>query len=161
MSASSPANSPKKVLIIDDDEEFAESLQASLVRTGKFDVACESCSGRARSTAREFRPDVILLDIMLNKISGSDIYFLFQRDADLKHTPVIVLSALVEEESAGGKEVVFGLGLLRRLPAIPKPFRLAGLIEAIDREIAKAENQAPAGRSPVGGRVSEAEAAVA
>ena len=136
----------KRVLIIDDDQDFAESLQMSLVRGSDYEVAFECCSGRARSTAREFQPDLILLDVMLNKISGSDLYFLFQRDATLKDTPVIVLSGLVEQASAGGKEVAFGLGMLRRLPAMPKPFHLNDLLAAIDREIAKADAQTRADR---------------
>lgn len=157
--AADPDNAlKKKILIIDDDEDFAESLMMSLQRASDYEVAYECCSGRARSTARDFQPDLILLDVMLNKISGSDLYFLFQRDASLKDTPVIVISALVEEVSNGGKEVAFGLGLLRRLPAMPKPFQLDQLLEAIDREISKSEAQAQVERA--GG--SEAlEAAVA
>ncbi|MFT5470406.1 MAG: DNA-binding response OmpR family regulator [Verrucomicrobiales bacterium] len=162
MSQTSPdTKSPRKVLIIDDDEEFAESLTMSLGRGSDFEVAYETCSGRARATAREFQPDLILLDVMLNKISGSDLYFLFQRDADLKNTPVIVLSALIEEESAGGKEVAYGIGLLRRLPAFPKPFRLSGLIEAVNREIDKAEEAAQVSRPTPSGRISGDQTTVA
>ncbi len=138
---SETSETTKKILIIDDDAEFADSLAATISRSREFDLHIETDSRKARSTALEFRPDLILLDVLMEKLSGPDLYFLFQRDGDLKKVPTIVLSGVLEPK---GKKsgAANGLGILKRVPRLSKPFQLAELLATIDEQLEKAAKKA-------------------
>ncbi|MEM1295442.1 MAG: response regulator, partial [Verrucomicrobiota bacterium] len=95
----SPSCETKRILIIDDDADFADSLAVTISRSRPFEIEVENHSQLARTTALKFKPDLILLDIMMDRLSGPDLYFLFQRDEFLKKVPVVVVSGLVDENN--------------------------------------------------------------
>ena len=130
----------KRILIIDDDAEFAESLALTIRRNREFEIKIETESSNARQTALEFAPDLILLDVMMDKLSGPDLYFLFQRDGALKKLPTIVISGVVDEKGKHSSAV--GLGLLKRVPRLSKPFQLNDLLTTIDLQLEKAAKKA-------------------
>lgn len=141
----SPPCETKRILIIDDDADFAESLALTIGRSRPFEIHVENHSQLARTTALKFQPDLILLDIMMDRLSGPDLYFLFQRDPFLKKVPVVVVSGIVEED--GKDSTAVGLGFLKRVPRLSKPFALAQLLEAIDTQLEKAaKKRAPRAR---------------
>ncbi len=124
---------PTRILIIDDDENFAESLALTLCRNRSFETKIETHSSNARNTALQFLPDIILMDVLMETLSGPDLYFLFQRDATLRPIPTIVISATV---SVGpGASSAVGLGLLKKVPQLSKPFQLNQLLATIDEQL--------------------------
>jgi CheY-like chemotaxis protein len=96
-----------KMLVIDDSLEFKEMLSAYF-RQLKFEV-CLAENGRdGLAKAKTFRPDVILLDIMMPDIGGIEVIRELQADEDLRAVPVLILtgtyfdthmSALFKQES--------------------------------------------------------------
>jgi two-component system OmpR family response regulator len=79
-----------RVLIVDDEENIRYLLSAALHHAG-FDVA-ESADGReALAHLRPFRPDVVLLDVMLPDLDGFEVCRRMRGEGD--HTPVIFLTA--------------------------------------------------------------------
>jgi CheY-like chemotaxis protein len=88
---------PSKVLAVDDDQHFTNMLKMNLERSGEFEVRVVNDPSRALETARAYRPQVVLLDIIMPKLDGGDVLLQFREDPDLNKTPVIMLTALLSD----------------------------------------------------------------
>ncbi|MDB6030786.1 MAG: response regulator receiver protein, partial [Verrucomicrobiales bacterium] len=64
---------PKKVLIVDDEVSITRLLKLNLERTGLFVVRDENRASKALQAAKEFKPDVVLLDVMMPEMDGGDV----------------------------------------------------------------------------------------
>jgi DNA-binding response OmpR family regulator len=80
----------KRILVVEDDAALARLLRINLVYEG-FEVECVADGSLARARAREFTPDLVLLDLMLPGVSGFDLIEGLRQGG---HTPMIVLTAL-------------------------------------------------------------------
>ncbi|HTM68031.1 MAG TPA: response regulator [Candidatus Binatia bacterium] len=89
----------KKILVIEDDRLFSDIYAAKFAEEG-FDVllAADGEEGRAKLVAE--KPDVVLLDIMLPKITGIDLLELIRKHEDerVKAMPVIVVTNLSRDQ---------------------------------------------------------------
>ena len=84
---------PPNILIVDDEADFIELLKFRLAGLGcKFLVAMDGV--HALTTAREFKPDLILLDILLPDLDGLSVCEILKRRPATKKIPVIFMSAL-------------------------------------------------------------------
>ncbi len=86
-----------KILIIDDDDLFSE-IYAGIFKKEGYEIQILSDVTQAEETMREFRPDVILLDLLMPKSNGFDFLNIIKRSPDFKDIPVIVVSSLSQEE---------------------------------------------------------------
>lgn len=123
---------PKRILIVDDESGFTRLLKLTLEKTGGFIVKEENQGERAHAAARQFQPDVILLDIVMPKIDGGDVAAQIRGDADLQHIPIIFLTAIVSNKEASSSELMGGF------PFLAKPISLDTLIECIEKHAPKA-----------------------
>ena len=80
----------------------------------------------AHETARSFKPDLILLDVVMPKIDGGELAAKIQADHELHNTPIIFLTALVTTA-----EAKTGLHIQGH-PFVAKPINIPELIEAIE-----------------------------
>jgi CheY-like chemotaxis protein len=83
----------RKILIVDDDRDVRTFLSTLLERHGYATVSA-SDGVEALSIARQERPDLILLDLMMPRQTGTDFYRKLSKDKDLSDTPVIIVSGL-------------------------------------------------------------------
>jgi len=90
---------PNKVLAVDDDQHFTNMLKMNLERNGEFEVKVVNDPSKALETARHFRPQVVLLDIIMPKLDGGDVLLLLRQDPELHKVPVIMLTALLSEQN--------------------------------------------------------------
>lgn len=97
----------KRILVVDDDRSFSQMLKLNLELAGAYDIRVENSGARAIATAREFRPHLILLDVIMPEVDGGDVAAHLKEDAELKDIPIVFLTALVS-----GQENVTG-GLIR------------------------------------------------
>ncbi len=81
------------VLVIEDEENLQEALKYNLEREG-YDVLTASDGERGLGMAREKRPDLVILDIMLPQLDGLEVCRILRREHD---TPIIMLTAKSEE----------------------------------------------------------------
>lgn len=93
--------SKPKILVIDDDPQFSALVQLNLGQSGEYEVAIENDSTKAMKLAREFKPDLVILDIVMPGLDGGDIERLFRADPDLSDVPIIIMSAIVENIPQG------------------------------------------------------------
>ena len=87
-----------KLLIIEDEVDLAKVLEEKFVNEGFQVVKIAHDGMEATSLIKSFRPDIILLDLLLPKKDGFQILEELKDDPELKHIPVIVLSNLGEDE---------------------------------------------------------------
>ena len=87
-----------KILFIDDDVSLTRLLKASLTKKGGYQVAVENNSRHALQTAREFQPDLIVLDIVMPDKDGGDVAQALKDDARTKSIPIIFLSSIVSKK---------------------------------------------------------------
>src|SRR6266705_6569625 len=85
----------RRILIVDDDPESTHLVKILLERAGAYVVLEENEAPRAHQSARNFRPDVILLDIMMPETDGAEVAAQIEADPELQSTPIIFLTALV------------------------------------------------------------------
>lgn len=86
----------KVILLVDDDLTLREMYEERLKAEG-FEIVQASNGDEAIKKAREVKPNIILLDIMMPKINGFDVLKELKADAELKDVPVIVLTALIQD----------------------------------------------------------------
>jgi CheY-like chemotaxis protein len=82
-----------RILIVDDERDFIELVQFRLAALGcEFIVANDGV--QALSQARQFKPDLILLDILLPDLDGLSVCEILRRQPGTKKIPIIFISAL-------------------------------------------------------------------
>ena len=86
-----------RVLIVDDNEIFRDSL-ATLLEYSGHDYEVAANGKEALEKARDFRPDVMTLDIMMPGMNGFDVCRTLKSDPNLKHIYIIMLSAKDEDK---------------------------------------------------------------
>ena len=89
----------KRILMIDDEEHFCRTVKLDLERSGDFSVKTTTNPKECIKLAREIRPDLILLDIMMPAMDGYKVLKKLKKDRATSEIPVIMLSALSDEES--------------------------------------------------------------
>lgn len=85
------------VLIVDDDPNVVALGRVYLERDG-YRVLAAGDGARGLALAREERPDLVVLDLMLPRLNGLDVCRALRREAGTKDLPIIMLTARVEEE---------------------------------------------------------------
>jgi len=87
----------KKILIVDDEPDIVETLKF-LVESEGFDCITAMDGEDALKKAKEFNPDVMILDVMLPKINGYKVCRLLKFDCKYKHIPILMVTARSQEE---------------------------------------------------------------
>src|SRR6266853_2697815 len=124
--------SKAKVLLVDDDMAASRLLGLGLEKTGVFQVKVENRATQAFGRAREFRPDVILLDVCMPDAAGGDVAFQIHDDPSLRSTPIIFLTSLVSVQEPVSKAVQRG-----GYEFLSKPASIGKVIECIDRHLGR------------------------
>jgi len=88
----------RKILIVDDEEAFLNATKLVLEDTQKYEVLTLTCGEEIITHVNQFEPDIILLDILMPKIGGLDICEKLNQDYKGRAIPIIVISALVEQQ---------------------------------------------------------------
>src|SRR5579872_2026003 len=86
----------KRILVIEDDKDIVELVKYNLEKDGFQVVACtDGATGNAQ--VRKARPDLLILDLMLPKLSGLEICKEIRKDVSLNRLPILILTAKGEE----------------------------------------------------------------
>jgi excisionase family DNA binding protein len=88
----------RKVLIVDDDEELVELLVDVFERDGRFDLRTANNGFDAGMLVKEFRPDLVVLDVMLPDINGKEVCQRVRSDDTLEAVKIICISGMVEQD---------------------------------------------------------------
>lgn len=89
---------PKQIiLVVDDEEDLLEFIGYSLRKEG-YDVLTSDTGEQGIKMAKESRPDLILLDIMMPGMNGIEVCRIIKQDAELRHIPIVFLTAKMDEK---------------------------------------------------------------
>ncbi len=117
----------KTILVADDEPEQVATLQTLLTGRG-YKVVTASNGEQALEKAVAFQPDLIILDIMMPKMDGTEVAMLLKHDVRTKDIPVFFVTAVISEEDqvrvSGNPNPIFA-----------KPVRLQELLTAIQNTI--------------------------
>lgn len=91
----------RKILLVDDDEELVELISDALERDGRFEVRSVNNGFDAGMMVKEYRPDLIVLDVMLPDINGKEVCQRVRRDEAMNDVRIICISGMVEENKVG------------------------------------------------------------
>jgi CheY-like chemotaxis protein len=91
----------RKVLIVDDDHELVELITDVLDRDTRFEVRSVNNGFDAGMMVKEYRPDLIVLDIMLPDINGKEVCQRVRNDKTMDDVRIICISGMVEEDKVG------------------------------------------------------------
>ncbi|MEF3279817.1 MAG: response regulator [Elusimicrobiota bacterium] len=118
-----------KILVVDDDPEILNLLQYTLESMGHIIKVCDN--GRdVIDSLKEFKPELMILDVMLPGIDGYSIANTISADNELSKLPVIVLSALEPSRS-------LFLKFSQVVAFLTKPFNTDDLLEAVKSALEK------------------------
>ena len=119
----------RRILIVDDDSNSTHVVKVLLERSGPYLVLEENDPTKADQTAHNFKPDLILLDIVMPKMDGGELATQIEADRELHDIPIIFLTALVTHgEATGGLQI-------QGHPFVAKPISIPELIEAIEKHL--------------------------
>ena len=120
----------KKILVVDDEAGFGRLLKLNLERTGKFEVQTETKGSQALNTARSFKPDLILLDIIMPDMDGSEVANRLKSDPVTRNIPILFLTALVKNKEIETKSGSIGGNIF-----LAKPITTDELVKSIDQAL--------------------------
>ncbi len=123
----------RRVLVVDDEKDFAEMVRDYLVIKGAMDVETAESGFEAGLIVARFKPDLILITIMMPDMDGFEVYRTLREDPETRHSPVIACTAYrdpavderVRSERFGG--------------FVEKPLKLDTLLEMVRRQLNVAE----------------------
>jgi len=120
----------RKVLLVDDEKCLVQYIKMNLELDGKYEVKGETVSMNALQTAREFQPDIILLDVLLPGMNGFEVEEQLRNDEMTKNIPVVFLTASTSSiEQQHPRNYAEG----RRV--LTKPISTEDLIMEIEKEL--------------------------
>ncbi len=120
-----PSQPRARVLVVDDEADLVRILQFGLQAIG-YQVETASDGQEALKKAREIKPDIILLDLMLPKLDGYKVCRLLKFDERYKNIPIIILSARTQE---GDQLLAMEMGANR---FVTKPYDFAEVLSHIE-----------------------------
>lgn len=114
-----------KVLVVDDEPEITDIVETFLTEAG-YTVTVENKPHNAVTRAREFRPEVVILDIMMPDIDGYQICQEMKQDPSLASVPIIFLTGKDRNDDMGRSFKVGGDMFIK------KPFSCERLLEIVN-----------------------------
>ena len=120
-----------KVLIVDDEQGILKMYSEYLTTQG-FEVVTAQNGEEGIKVAKDQKPNVILLDIIMPKFNGLDVLKALKTDPDIKNTPIYLLTNLPEECSGDKAKELGATGYLVKAENEPK--MIADVIRGLKKE---------------------------
>jgi CheY-like chemotaxis protein len=125
-------NAKKRILVVDDDKPLANMVKMNLEGTGDYEVCIENHSTLALQTARNFKPDLILLDYIMPGLDGGDVSARLHEDPFLNSVPIIMVTALISNREMGTDGTSMRGGRIM----LAKPIKFQALLDCIEKHLA-------------------------
>jgi two-component system, OmpR family, response regulator len=122
-------NERPRILIVDNNSKFARSARLLLDQSGKYVTCTVIDPRRALETARSFKPDLVLVDLIMPHEDGPEVAAQFEADWALHAVPIVFLTSLITAEEAKDGRRVYGHRIL------PKPASSSQLLEVVEQNL--------------------------
>ena len=98
----------KRILVVDDTTDISTPLKMYLEKTGAYEVRVENFGAKALDAAKEFKPDLILLDVVMPDVDGGDVAAQLEDDPATANIAVVLLTASVTRQEASERGGMLG-----------------------------------------------------
>ncbi|MBN2437092.1 MAG: response regulator [Deltaproteobacteria bacterium] len=122
--------SKKTILIIDDEDDFCYFIKLNLEQTGTFEVLTANNGADGIEMAKRYQPDLVLLDIIMPNMTGTQVAEILRNDKATKDIPIIFVTAIVKRGEVGARDYQFGGNYF-----VFKPVKLDELINEIGAKL--------------------------
>ena len=122
----------KRILVVDDEVALTRMVKLNLERTGDYEVRTENKGAMAVPAARKFKPDLILLDVMMPGMTGDEVAAELKEDPLLAKIKFIFVTAIVTKSETGETGSKIGGNVF-----LAKPVKAQELIDTIERVLAE------------------------
>ena len=122
----------KRILLVDYEKSLTTLLKLNLEETGNYDVRVENWPEDALAAARDFKPDLVLLDIIMPRLPGGNVAAQIDSDPVLKGTPIVFLTAAVRRSQVEDND-----GIICEHPCLAKPATVDEVIAMIEKHARK------------------------
>lgn len=127
-----------RIVCIEDDQDMIDLIRLIVTRRGYELVGWATGGREGIEIIRREKPDLVLLDLMMPDIDGWEVYQQMKVDPELRHIPVIVVTA-----RAHNVDRVLGLHVARVDDYLTKPFGPSDLIASIERVMRRVSARKP------------------
>ena len=103
--------SKKRILLVDDESGFTRLLRLTLPA---YDIREENNPLKAVQTAKEFKPDMIFLDVIMPDADGGTIAAQIKEEPSLRNVPIVFLTAIVSKDEAKSSQQIGGCEFLAK-----------------------------------------------
>ncbi len=118
----------KRILLVDDESGFTRLVKVMLEQSGRYTVREENDAAKALEVALEFKPDLVLLDLVMPKSDGASLGRQIQNDPQLQGTRIVLLTGSISKNPHEPTRVGDFL-------ALSKPIGIQELMKAIDANL--------------------------
>ena len=119
-----------RILVIDDNVDATRIVKRTLERTDLYEVQELNYPAQSLTVAREFKPDLVLLDVNMPGVGGGEVAFTIRSDREFERTPIVFLTSLVSEREVKPEGVLVG-----GFHFVAKPPRLERMVACIEKNI--------------------------
>lgn len=127
---STPSVSKRKILIVDDEDDFCHFVKLNLEDTGDFEVITANNGPDGIDMANRYKPDLIILDIIMPNMTGTQVEEVLRNNEATKNIPIIFVTAIVKRREVGSMDFQFGGNYF-----LFKPVKLDELIREIESKL--------------------------
>ena len=126
-----------RILVVDDDVGLSRLVAISLEKTRLYEVRVENRSRQALACAREFRPQLVLLDVDMPGMDGGAVAAQLRADTSLSDLHILFFTSLLSAKEAGETLIRRGDDLF-----LPKPIDTAALVRSIETVLLQSPTRA-------------------
>ena len=119
-----------RILIVDDEPSITQLLRLNLEKTGRYTLRTENTAECVLSALQEFKPELILLDVMMPGMDGGTLAGKIHQTRAFKNVPIVFLTAAVKQEELDARNGVIG-----GFPYIAKSLNVKGVIAIIEKHL--------------------------
>ncbi len=113
----------RKVLLVDDEADLVQLMKTALEEDGRFEIRSAGNGFDAGMMVKEYRPDIIVLDLMLPDINGREVCHRVRADSSLENVRILCISGMVEDDK------IQELRLSGADDFLQKPFEMDSLLK--------------------------------
>jgi CheY-like chemotaxis protein len=120
----------KRILVVDDEVSVASVVRKLIEKTGMYEARSETDGSNAYLTAKEYKPALMLLDIMMPNMEGGEVANQMRDDPETRDIPIVFISGAITKEEAKERGTIMG-----GYPVLAKPLRMQELSDIIEEQI--------------------------
>jgi len=121
----------KRIILVDDEKAVTRAMKRNLEATSLFEVMEINNPALVIENARQFKPDLVLLDVMMPEMDGGDVAAALADDPLLADVPIIFLTGIVSKKEVGSA----GSIMRGNHTFLAKPVKFEDLLARIDEQL--------------------------